>query len=306
MKCSGKRCYTITNNEVKKLFSERYGYVPVQNTQYDSMSDTLRNRIWNTFYSYDILSGGIASIRISNAINGKRTIEAEIADRLGFTLGRSSKDNELDKIKDYIMKSEWYKVYDFIEIHLQCLDEEKCATRSEQYNSVLEHEKAGYRIINCEVSKITDKEEISEIVEALSSQFDSVNRHLAKALSLYSDIENPDYENSIKESISAVEAMCCHITGEENTTLGKMLNKLIDSGINIHSAMEEAFKKLYGYTSDEGGIRHGSIEFVEAPEEDARYMLITCSAFINYLKSKMIRINDNDESEDKDNCLIKE
>ena len=282
----GRDVSTITNNEVGELFSERYGYRPIQDIQYDSMSENLRNRIWNTFYSYDIQSGGIASKRITDAINGKRTIEEEIADRLGFILNASIEDRAQNKIKDYIMNSEWYKVYDFIEIHLQCLDEENRVTRSEQYNSVLEHEKAGYRVINNEVSKITDKEEIAEIERAISSQFDSVNRHISKALSLYSDKENPDYENSIKESISAVEAMCCHITGEEKASLGKTLKKLTDNGITIHSAMEEAFKKLYGYASDEGGIRHGSIDFVKAPEEDARYMLITCSAFINYLKCK--------------------
>jgi hypothetical protein len=50
--------------------------------------------------------------------------------------------------------------------------------------------------------------------------------------------------------------------------------------------MVAAFDKLYGYASDEGGIRHGSKEFEKAPEEDARYMLVSCSAFVNYLKDK--------------------
>ena len=69
-----------------------------------------------------------------------------------------------------------------------------------------------------------------------------------------------------------------------------MLKKLGDNGVTIHIAMQKAFAQLYGYTSDESGIRHGSIDFVKAPEEDARYMLVTCSAFINYLKCKMTLI----------------
>lgn len=139
------------------------------------------------------------------------------------------------------------------------------------------------------LTAITDEQEIKSIEESINTEFDSVNTHLTKALQLYSDREAPDYENSIKESISAVEAMCCVINGT-NDTLGKALKKLKDNGIELHSSMEEAFRKLYGYTSDAGGIRHGCIDFTNANEEDAKYMLISCSAFVNYLKVKYSKI----------------
>lgn len=109
---------------------------------------------------------------------------------------------------------------------------------------------------------------------------------------MFAERKKPDYENSIKESISAVEAMCCIITGLDgkNATLGTTLKKLREKGVHIHSAMEKAFSSLYGYTSDEDGIRHGGIDFTNAPSEDARYMLISCSAFINYLLEKWRKI----------------
>ena len=44
-------------------------------------------------------------------------------------------------------------------------------------------------------------------------------------------------------------------------------------GVNIHPAMENAFKQLYGYASDWSGIRHGGSEFAKVPSEDAKYML---------------------------------
>ena len=56
--------------------------------------------------------------------------------------------------------------------------------------------------------------------------------------------------------------------------------------MHIHPAMENAFSSLYGYTSDENGIRHGGIDFSNAPAEDAKYMLVSCSAFVNYLIEK--------------------
>ena len=67
------------------------------------------------------------------------------------------------------------------------------------------------------------------------------------------------------------------------------LKKLKENGVHIHQAMEKAFLSLYGYTSDEDGIRHGGIDFRNAPSEDAKYMLIACSAFVNYLIEKHIK-----------------
>jgi hypothetical protein len=48
--------------------------------------------------------------------------------------------------------------------------------------------------------------------------------------------------------------------------------------------MVEAFRKLYGYTSDEKGIRHSLLEeAAKVHAEDARFMIVACSAFVNLL-----------------------
>ena len=52
----------------------------------------------------------------------------------------------------------------------------------------------------------------------------------------------------------------------------------------IHPALKTAFEKLYGYTSDANGIRHANgIGEGNSTFAEAKYMLISCSAFINYL-----------------------
>ena len=63
--------------------------------------------------------------------------------------------------------------------------------------------------------------------------------------------------------------MCCIITGMTGAqaTLGAAIKKLKDNGVHIHGAMERAFLALYGYASDENGIRHGGIDFKNAPAE---------------------------------------
>jgi hypothetical protein len=152
---------------------------------------------------------------------------------------------------------------------------------------VLERELAGYRIIEDVVTEITDEQEIETLTEALEdTRFQGVSNHLKRALELLSNRENPDYRNSIKESISAVESMAKIITQKPKADLEEVLKVLERSG-KIHGALKAGFSKLYGYTSDEGGIRHAMLEEPNLSASDAKFFLVSCSAFINYLKSKI-------------------
>lgn len=135
-----------------------------------------------------------------------------------------------------------------------------------------------------EITPITNEVEINEIKASLDIEFEGCKSHIKKGLSLLSDREKPDYKNSIKESISAVESICQIICKDDKATLGKALNKLEESGTKLHRSLKEAFSKLYGYTSDEGGIRHAEGLFESNVSfEDAKFMLVTCCAFVNYL-----------------------
>lgn len=273
-------------------FSERLGYKPLKTIQYEEVNETLRNRIWNLFYLNDIQAGGIVSKRFTGSLSGEPTVEDKVIDKLGFTLNVSDMKVENKKLiflKDYISKCLWCEVYDFVEAHIASLDEEDKEDRIIKYNNLFEAEKSGYRFLNGELTPITNQNELLTIDEASSTPYDSVNQHLKKALLCFSDRKQPDYENTIKESISAVEAMCCIINGR-NETLNKALKRLKENGIHIHSAMESAFISLYGYTSDEKGIRHAGIDFVNTPAEDAKYMLVSCSAFVNYLIEKWSKV----------------
>ena len=99
-----------------------------------------------------------------------------------------------------------------------------------------------------------------------------------------SDRDKPDFRNSIKESISAVEALCRKITGKEKATLPECL-KVIDDIKPMHPAFKSALNKLYGYTSNESGIRHSLLEGDQViTKADARSMLVLCSSFVNYLE----------------------
>jgi len=109
-----------------------------------------------------------------------------------------------------------------------------------------------------------------------------VKSHLEQALLHLKDRDSPDYRNSIKESISAVEALCRRLDGDQHAKLGAALSALEKRSV-MHPALKSAFSSLYGYTSDSNGIRHALLEESTLTNADARFMLVSCSAFINYV-----------------------
>jgi len=277
-------------------FSQRIGKRTVrQSLQIESIDTVLENRLWNNFLNdffghidgYASYGGESDQVKICKIIweefFEQRTDEIPL-----YSNGGVYVDGVLNFIKKWFFKSEWYEKYDFLEF-ISLLDNNVIRTQfTENCNSALERESAGYRIVEQKIIQITSEEEIETIEEAINSSnsMKSVETHLRTALEFLSNRENPDYRNSIKESISAVESFCIIMTGDSTATLGKALTR-IEKSHKIHGALKTAFSALYGYTSDSGGIRHSLLEDdIDVSMEDAKFMLVSCSAFINYLKTK--------------------
>ena len=194
---------------------------------------------------------------------------------------------------------QWYKKIDLIEETIEFLKGYCCYPQPldnfvKGLNSEFERLTYGYRIVNNQVTPITDEVQISAIQKPLESPtvHENIRRHLNNALRLYSQQPQADYQNSIKESISAVECLCRSIT-EENT-LGRALSKLERSGAIIHPRLKEVFDLLYAYANQKDtGIRHALMKpennYVPQSEE-ALYMLVSCCSFVTYICEKQSRI----------------
>ena len=77
------------------------------------------------------------------------------------------------------------------------------------------------------------------------------------------------------------------IVEDEHATLSKAIKRLEDHGVVMHNQFRAALEKLYNYTSDEGGIRHAEgLTESEVTFAEAKYMLVSCCAFVNYLLEK--------------------
>ena len=114
---------------------------------------------------------------------------------------------------------------------------------------------------------------------------DGAATHLRQAVE---HINAQQYADSSADSISAVESVARMIDPEENGTLGLALDSLERFGLLRHRALKDAFKKLYGYTSDEQGIRHALLDQASPNVglDEAMFMFGACASFAAYLTNK--------------------
>lgn len=269
-------------------FSQRKGLVPVsQIIQIDSMNESLRNSIWNVL---DLKLWSYPNFAIARAGQTERmeTFSRRLWDNF-FKLPadtRPPKYKRVNAIRTFFFEAEWYRVYDFLEFVIAEMANERSSLIA-SLNNILTRESSGYRIVNELLVDITSTEEVEMLESALlDTRFTGVNKHLRRALELFADREKPDYRNSIKESISAVESMAKVVAGDMKGTLADALRTVSKQG-NLHVALRDGFLKLYGYTSDEGGIRHAILDEPNITHADAKYFLMSCTSFTNYLKEQL-------------------
>lgn len=274
------------------LFSKRKGFSPVRDTiQKDGMDDALRHGLWNALhlciwerieyshYNHTFQSSNVYSLFQHYWHN---LFKIPLDNLPGYV-------NEAhQRVREYFFECQWYEAYDFIEFTAQNCPEKLKDGFTKFCNHILEKELSAYRFIDVQLTDITDEEEIETIESAINSttKYSGARKHLKTALGLLSDRKNPDYRNSVKESISAVEALCVSVSDDSKATLGAALNK-IEKTHKLHPALKKALSSLYGYTSDSDGIRHAMLEESTIGYSDAKFMLASCSAFINYVLGKI-------------------
>ncbi|PZX59148.1 hypothetical protein LV84_01174 [Algoriphagus ratkowskyi] len=278
-------------------FTQRLGLSPIiTELEKIGMSPELRNSLW-TIVLETILT--LRSNEIGYDYYGQRESYSKLAeyfrdlwihffklpiDNLSVNHGCIHGNSPFQHVRNWFFKATWGEVFDFIEF-----SSEYHESFPEICNSFLKKEMSAYRFVNGVLVEINSKEEAIEIHNAIKNadKFKPVKTHIQTALELLSDRKKPDFRNSVKESISAVESLAKIIIKDDKTTLGQAL-KEIERKHQIPNSLKSAFSALYGYTSDEGGIRHSLLEKnVTVEMEEARFMLIACSAFVNYLISKI-------------------
>jgi hypothetical protein len=158
---------------------------------------------------------------------------------------------------------------------------------SERINRELATAGAAYHVVDGDTiapigSEVERETIMRTFVDLAASEFNGARAHLRKAAE---ELTAGRYADSVRESIHAVESVARLL--EPTGDFSKALSKL-EKSAKIHGAMRAGFGSLYGYTSDEKGIRHPLLDDVAArvDEADALFMIGACAAFVSYLINK--------------------
>lgn len=201
-------------------FSERHGYMePTPMLEKEDLPDGLRNNIWNviwTTYSFNLINdndGYLDNFDGLSLMLRRKYFKRPFDERPKFP------SLELKLIQSHYFDLKFPEFYDFLEM---MASDEVASNYDDGYkrrsdliyrcNVVFEEEKAQFRFINNLVTPITSQLEIEEIELAANTDIDEAKKHIKSSIKQYRDRSNPNYRNSIKDSISAVEATFRSIT----------------------------------------------------------------------------------------------
>ncbi|OWS75225.1 hypothetical protein CBW22_13215 [Pantoea sp. VS1] len=124
------------------------------------------------------------------------------------------------------------------------------------------------------------EEKVKSTEERLADEFRPARAHFAKARA-FALGSHRDAENSIKESISAIESICKTFYPEAST-LGDAL-KIMKKDGSVSRMLIDVIEKFYAYANAEPAVRHGSNKDSAVLEHDAELALHFSAAFIRTL-----------------------
>ena len=271
-------------------FSQSQGYeaVPVP-LRLEELSDRARTNLWNVLFVH-LVSGSHHRIYMIN------TWELILKDVHAYHYNMpldewtTSFDTVCQRLRQLIERMPFNRVFDLIEYimrHRYC-PEDFIA----QVSTVFKTCGLAYTIdVGPPVAILpaTTPEEGAALERNLNdlrvAGLDGAAAHLQNA---GKRINDGNWADSIRESIHSVESVARKINSRASKTLGPALNSLEKQGVLPHPALKEAFSKLYGYASDEKGIRHSLLDKTEAnvTNDEALFMLGACASFASYLWRK--------------------
>ena len=281
-------------------FSMRHGYEPLPEAmQLEHLSEGIRIEIWNLIrgllidnseYFYPSRHFTDEGQRFVERILGRLTKTPEDEINMNY-------EHTMDYTKKSVLKGTFWSVLDLVEI---ISNDHACEEPfAEQVHHLFERHAAPYRFDSSQSpfhfiprGSKEQGEATQRAVDTLrQAQMDGPTTHLRKAAE---DMNGGRYAESVGNSIHAVESVARLIDPKAAKTLGPALKSLKDRGVLPHEALSKAFSALYGYSSDEQGIRHALLDRSEANVglDEAMFMYGACASFAAYLVSKHRQINE--------------
>lgn len=187
-----------------------------------------------------------------------------------------------NEISSVCFETKYSKLFDFLEF-LVGHDDISLNLKNKIAQSFFETRSA-YRMHDGQVIAVGNHEQ----AEALTLAFSDAEQFGARAArthlrSASTALKNEKWADCVRESINAVEATVRKIDAGAHSVDAAL--KAIEKRGHLHPALKKALNTLYGYTSDEEGVRHSLVfeEEAKVDETDSLFMLGACSVFVSFL-----------------------
>ncbi|MYB56022.1 MAG: hypothetical protein F4X51_06505 [Gemmatimonadetes bacterium] len=293
-------------SDAHRTFSQRYGYVPLPDPmQMEQVSDDLRIEIWNAIREILLSIRSYSLQEYSNECYFHEESSRFIERALGRVLiiAEDEIDTTYDEVfsqfKTLILQGSFNEVLDLVEIVANNRPPEdgfvnRISNSFERCAAAYWLDKSNYPYQFFPRSSKAQGEATQEAIKTIrDGGMEGAATHLRDAAA---HINAQQFADSISDSIHAVESVARQID-PKSKTLGPALNSLEKAGLIKHPALKEAFSKLYGYTSDEQGIRHALLE-KNSPDVDldeAMFIFGACASFAAYLVNKHHKMQEEDD-----------
>ena len=190
------------------------------------------------------------------------------------------------RLSDFIQRAnigELFNLVEFFVRHRGCSGELKSELAGAFVTA-----RAAYRVFdNTYIAAIGTEEQAAAFERAIAdAEANNATAARKQLIAAGVALRNSDWAGSLRESIHAVEAMAVRLAPGTDT-LGAALKVLEQRG-HLHGGLKAAFGSLYGYSSDEEGVRHALVfgDEAQVDEADALFMLGACASFVSYLLTR--------------------
>ena len=273
--------FVSVQRELRK-FSQRIGARPPPRSGLEEASPELRTALWNVLHK-------------PTFPNEDEHRERALAHARALWNHLGWRTDQVPQLPHQMRESlatewfscRWHEFFDLIEFSARTLATSVAPVRQqwfEMLNRILESKGCAYRFVAERLVPLTNSTEATEVVRGAESAIPDVSVHIREAAKLLPPNAGANPRNSIRESIAAVAAALRHHNGNPAASLSEGLAVFEGKHGPFHPSLRQGLAMLYAYTTDEPGVCHALIEESGGVTgDDARFMLVTCSAFTNYL-----------------------
>ncbi len=298
-------------------FTKRHGYgACASGLIYEDAPEKLRIGLWNLIQDY-VRKGNLPShqslyLHITSWLRIRREENIDYFEEIEYLILKKLKWYELFELIEHLYDILVFPAYDESQ---QCWRDFPERVREIRYtytidiNKLFEGENIGWRLEKGKLERIVpdflETEVIQKTKGILKNQlFTGPNNQFNKAFGFLSKRPYPDLENCVKEAVGALEGVARLLLKKEKVSLGEAVDKLINIG-KIRKPFDKIFHVVYGFASNEPGVRHAAIKPSNMTVQEASFVLYCSAVCILFLcetfgYKPIEQISENTEPEDDD------